>query len=256
MWIVVALACGGIPLDAETVAEFEKIRDEALTAAKPLDEERRAAMLGAKGRIGPRPDIGPCPKAARRAEEDDVGAFTENLEAWHVGNAPYNVVTEAQLKLQPGPRYYRLDAGLFNDVDGLLFKNWRAKDEAEIQQKLARARELAAPGWQPYDGTLVIDAERKPVIHPDGSGFEGGAIRGRFYLWGYAEHAIVCAADVTAENSDRIGVHQYGGGTFGGVWKLSDVDLQRDLYRNGVNAAIEHLAVSGPYVFTAVGVIH
>lgn len=257
MWLVgLWLGCGGIVLDDATVVEFEKIRDDALAAAKPLDEERTRALSAAKGRIGPRPDLGPCRRAIRKAEASDVGAFTENLEAWHVGTAPYNVLREDQLSKQPGPRFYRLDAGLFNDVDGLLFKNWRAKDEAEIAAKLARARELAAPGWQPYDGTLIIDYERVPVIHPDASGFVGGELRGRFYVWGYAEHSIVCASDVVAFNTDRIGVHEYGTGIGGAEWKLSDIDLQRDLYRNGVNGAIERLAVAGPFVFTSVGVIH
>lgn len=248
--------CGGIRLDEATVAEFTQIRDDALAAARPLDEERKLALVQAKARIGPRPDLGPCPAAARRAEDDDVGAFTENLDAWHVSKAPYNVLPESMLMVQSGPRFYRLDAGLFNDVDGLLYRNWRAKDEAEIAAKLARARELAAPGWQPYDGTLVIDYERKPMINADNTGFIGGEIRGRFYLWGYAEHAIVCAANATAVNSERIGVHQFGGGFGDGAWKLSAVDLERDLYRNGVNAAIDNLAIAGPYVFTSVGVIH
>lgn len=240
-------ACTGYPISPEQRTELEALRDKAIAQAKPLDEERTKAILAAHGKVGPRPDIGTCPIQAILPSPDDSGVFQDNELSFELGLAPYTVVKLEDLQKVQGPRLDRLETAVTNDIESMLYRNFAAKSPADLDAGMRRAKELASPGWLTEDATLVLDEDRWPVI--EGEKFKSGFLRGMMYVWSYKEHAILCVADVVAENSDVIGVHRYAGGGPDGFLP-SMVDLRRDLYRQGLTVGVKGLAKPGPRLYS------
>jgi hypothetical protein len=238
------LACDdpGIVLTPAEEAELRELQDQAKAQAEPLEAARKATMQATRGKIGPRPDLGACPMAIRRPADDDAGSFADEGVSFALGTVPINVVHAKDLGVAEGPRYDRVTTALVNDVQSMLFREYSAKNRQEIDDGLARARQLLDPKWLAVDGTLIIDQEQLPAV--TGTTFTPGVLKGRFYVYDYASQAIVCAASVWATNSDNIGVHTHlaDDGTVIGA----DSDLVRDLYRQGVQNGIDGLAKAGP----------
>jgi hypothetical protein len=238
--------CVGYPISPEQRVQLEGLRDQAIAQAKPLDAERTKALIAAHGRVGARPDLGPCPIQAIAPSPEDNGVFQDNDLMFELGLAPYTVVHLADLPKVQGPRLDRLETAVTNDIESMLYHNFAAKSPEDLDRGIRRAKELASPGWLLEDATLVLDDEQLPVI--EGNKFQSGHVRGTLYLWSYREHEILCAADVVAESSDVIGVHRYAGTD--GSFLPSMIDLKRDLYRQGIIVGVKGLAKPGPKLFT------
>lgn len=245
-WIALAGACTpeGVELTPEQRADLEgriaKIRDDSA----PLETRRKEALLAARGRLGPRNDLGACPIQVRLPDPLDMGVFADEGKTFQLGTTPISVVHSADLTTSRGPRAYRLETALFNDVQSRLEHTSRAQNQAQIDAAFARADELASTDWTAIDGTLIIDRWTEPVA--TGETFESGRVYGRFYLYSYAEQAIICAANVDAENSDSLGVQVVPTADGGKTGARSD--LLRDLYRRGVEDGVKDLQKVGPLV--------
>lgn len=239
---------GGIPLTDEQKAHVQTLADAARAANEPLEAARKEALLAARGRIGPRPDLGGCPVVVPRPTDTDAGSFADEGVTFALSTAPISVVAAADLERADGPRWDRVQNAIVNDVEAMLIGAYRAEDYAEVEAKFEAAKRLTDPRWMPVDATFIADAYLPPVVGADS--FTSGAVSGRLYVWDYATGAIVCAATARAENSDTLGVHLHLGEDNGIVGAKSDAD--RDLYRNVVRKALDTLSVAGPALF-AVG---
>ena len=249
MIALLLLGCiGGIPLTDEQKAHVQQLADTARAANEPLEAARKQAIAGARGRIGPRPDLGGCSVSVPRPTDTDAGSFADEGVTFALSTAPISVVSAADLNRSDGPRWDRVQNAIVNDVEAMLIGAYRAEDYTEVDRKFEEAKRLTNPAWMPVDATFIVDAYVPPVVA--GDSFQTGAVSGRLYVWDYASGAIVCAATARAENSDTLGVHLHLSEDGGIVGAKSDAD--RDLYRNVVFAALGSLAVAGPAVF-AVG---
>ena len=246
-WLLVG-CIGGIPLTDEQKAHVQTLADAARAANEPLEAARKAAMLSARGRIGPRPDLGGCSVVVPRPTNTDAGSFADEGVTFAMSTAPISVVAAADLEKADGPRWDRVQNAIVNDVEAMLIGAYRAEDYAEVDRKFKDAERLTNPAWMPVDATVIVDAYLPPEV--GGDSFKGGAASGRLYVWDYAKGAIVCAATARAENSDTLGVHLHLTEEGGIVGAKSDAD--RDLYRNVVRTALDSLSSAGPAVF-AVG---
>ncbi len=241
MWMLVFGCDEGLRLSEAQRAEVEQIKATVLADAEPLEQARRKALEEASN-LGPRPDLGSCAVAPREPVVEDIGSFTDRGVNFQLSTVPINVVKAEDVSKVEGPRYNRLTTGIVNYVDSMIFTGYRAKDEATIEKELERARKLVKPEWLNIDATLVIDAYKPPVT--EGTTFETAALKGRFYVYDYEKQAIVCTAEIRAENSDNVGVHMHLGEDSKPTGAVSD--LQRDLYRQGVIAGIRALSPAGP----------
>jgi hypothetical protein len=244
VFLLTLLACSGVVLTDAERAELEKLKTEAEANALPLELKRREVLAAAKGVVGPRPDMGPCPVGVLAPTDEDQGQFADNGKSFHLGTVPISVVQAKDVAEAEGPRYDRVGTALINDVQSMLYHAYRAADRQEIDDGLARARQLTDPKWLNVDATLVIDRWSEPAA--EGDKFQTGWLVGRFYVYSYDESAIICAADVRAENSDELGVrlHYKQDGGF----QAAQSDLLRDLYRNGVQQGIDGLSKAGPWM--------
>jgi hypothetical protein len=251
IWAWLLAACGGVAIDAVQRAELEAIASEVSAAAEEKDAVRRSALAVARARIGPRPDQGACPVRVKVPAEDDVGTFSADRKTFHLGTAPISVVRESDLATSRGPRAFRLGVSVVDDVRSMLYYTYRGEDAAAVEAGLADARRLREPTWGEVDATLVIDRYLAPKV--DGTVLSPGRLQGRLYVYRYSDSAIVCAADVWAENSDRLGVRKHM--DEGGGFRAAASDLDRDLFKRGVEAGILGLAAAGPRVFPIDGAL-
>ena len=224
-------------------------QDLAATKAKveSLETARRTALAAAKETIVARSDLGPCPvdvgDLGPPSTKDLSGSKTAwggyNVSRWSpnggndfLASFPDTLCAIERLGIayadevgtKPGPRGFEL-ASLLADTEP---HQWQV--DGLVKTKNA------------YDFELVIDAEIPPKIVSD-TEFETGHIRARFYVWDYDKNAIVCAAKVVAESSDRLratGTDQ------------AQVDLQMksglvsDLREQALAAVKGHVYVAGP----------
>lgn len=240
--LLVLAGCSGTPLTPEKRAEVEALAVQVRDRAEPLEQRRKEILKHALGVVLPRPDLGPCPVSPRLVSGEDLGSFADENRTFQLSTTPISVVHAKDLAHSNGPRFYRVKIGLVNYAEGMLISTYWATDEAQVEADIDRVRDLIDPEWLAYDATLIIDELSPPRV--TGPTFDSGTLRGRFYLFGYAEQAIVCAADVLAENSESLGVHKHLGDDGKFVAAKSDVD--RDLFRRGVEAGIRNLVRAGP----------
>jgi len=201
-WAVIGVVLGGGVIGAFAYVERAQrhVHGAKLPAAErakvhALAEAARKKAAAAKdafpvkireaGGWRARPDLGACPATvpAVGEREDEVqlnivdrddlaGAKLRSLSAARLDNA-------AEL------------AGAGADEDDWL----PGVDAVETtQQRFARVT--------PYEIILVVDDEQAP--HADGVLSRSGRASGRALLWDLENGTVVCAADVTAENSDRV----------------------------------------------------
>ena len=252
-WIGFAMGwgCGGVPLSEDQKAELQRLMVEAEARNAPLEARRKEVVLQAKTAVGPRPDWGACPIRPIHPQAGDLGSFADEAGiTFQLSTAPISVVKAENLANSEGPRYDRITTLLINDVQGMLYGQWRAKSQAEIDAGVDRARLLADPPWLSHDATLVIDRYTAPVL--SGTTFASGRLAGRMYLYSYADQAIVCMARVIAENSDGLGVHVHQDDAGNYVGAVSD--LERDLFLQGVNRGLDAMLPAGPPIAYAVPV--
>lgn len=237
------LACAiSTPLSDEQKAEIKTVSDAARVYAEPLEAARKVAIREAHNTTGPRPDMGPCPVRLPPPAPEEVGSFADTNITYALATTPISVVHIADIEKSDGPRWDRVQNTLVNDIDSLLIGVYDATDPTEFHEKVAKAKELADISWIPVDGTLVVTRHIPAVI--DGKSFTSGQLDGRFYVYDYSKQAIVCAATVTVENSDTLGVHVHQDDAGALVGAVSDAD--RDLFKNGVREALKSLYVAGP----------
>lgn len=245
LWLGLLGCSEGVTLTEAQKAEVRVVADAARAANEPLEQTRKSAILAARGKLGPRPDIGPCTARIVPPLSNDVGSFADEGVTFALSTAPISVVAAADIDKSDGPRWDRVQNVIVNDVEAMLIGAYRADDLAQIDEKFAIGRSLTDVGWIPFDTTLVVDRYIPAKIEPDA--FTGGLVVGRMYVYDYRSQQIVCAAAVRAENSDTLGVHLQldtddrivGAGS----------DAVRDLYRNGVMAGFANLAAAGPLLF-------
>ena len=244
IWLWLA-GCSGIPISSTQREELASIRHDVVAMNAPLDGLRKIRLRDARATLGPRPDLGPCPVPVRTPSSLDVGTFSADGRTFHLGTAPISVVRTVDLDTSSGPRMFRIRVALVDDVQSMLYYTYRAADLSDLEQSLVDARRLRQPDWMDVDATLLIDRYLQPRVQ--GKTFEAGRLQGRFYVYRYSSGQVICAADVWADSSDRLGVRKHLDEN--GIFRAAASDLDRDLYRRGVEAGIGALSVAGPRVF-------
>lgn len=233
---------GGDTVENASPADVKAATDRV----QEVEAARKAALASAKTTAIPRMDLGACPVETPHFGVSGTDPILGGKTAWGGFDIPRyderkgndilaNMYDElaaidrlgieyaSEVGVKPGPNGFRLQEMLRSPSPS----KWESDDLKKL------------------DGTdfeLVIDDELPPKIVSD-TAFEAGIIRARFYVWDNVKKAIVCAARVTAESSDRIratGTDQ------------AQVDLQMksglvsDLREQALAAVKANLYVAGP----------
>lgn len=162
-----------------TAEESSALPVDVTGLVQGADARRREALAGARDRVSPRPDLGPCQESLHPTEEtmpavegDDAAAKEQQLAMDGVG-----IALAAEVGTKPGPLAIRLES---------LGRDERAT-KGEARERALRLMQRAKAG---QDFELIIDREAPHVLEA------------RAYLWDYAKGALVCAADVRVEGEN------------------------------------------------------
>jgi hypothetical protein len=190
----------GHKLSGDDVAAIREALAEAQQRAN--DEQakwrkgiQRAVSDGTTGRT----DLGPCPirvpvrgpRSQWQSPSDHPFRFLK-VNAGELGGAESPSVSSTRIGI--------------HFVEESLGKSHRREDYGKLA--LEQAKNLSVRYWT-WDITLVVDEQRAPKGSPGGIGSPAGAfveglVRGRAFLWDYRRHEVLCAADVSATNSDEV----------------------------------------------------
>jgi hypothetical protein len=219
---------GRPPLSTADQAEVLRLAEQARVRGDQLAEERRAGLAAALSTLGPRPDLGSCPIDVRVPTISSNYAVTNRMDS-ELANAHIIVLPTDSAATRASPVFISLSVTLSH----------LAGEESARPEALREAREIADPAWWTYDMVIAVDEEVEPA-YDDDAGYRSGMIRGRAFVWSYVEHAVVCAADVNAENSAqvrvRVGRHESSPYAY----------LYGDLMGEAARVAREHLHRAGP----------
>jgi hypothetical protein len=234
--------CSGLRLSDPQRAEVTALATAVEHAAQADEDARRAALDRAWGATGPRVDHARCPIELPKPVPGDRGIMTDGGVTWQMLTAPVSAVHRKEMAGSESPRFDAIQNALVNDIRVLLTPGYSAGGPAELERALARARRWSHVDEPRVDATLMVGDFVSPQA--EGEGFRGGWLRGRFYVYSYADTAVVCAADVTVVSSDRVGVHAVMGSA--GRIEAALTDLQRDLYRRAVDEGLRTALAAGP----------
>jgi len=245
------LTCAACDDCGKSSGESPKVSAQDLAAAKAkvesIETARKAALAAAKDTIAARSDLGPCPVDIGDLGPPSTKDLSGSKTAWggydvarwsadggkdFLASFPDELCAIERLGIayadevgtKPGPRGFQL-ASLLGDTEP---RQWQVEGLLKTENA--------------YDFELVIDAEIPPKI-VSATEFEPGHIRARFYVWDNGKNAIVCAAKVVAESSDRL--HATGP-------DQAQLDLQMksglvsDLREQALAAVKGHVYVAGP----------
>ncbi len=99
-------------------------------------------------------------------------------------------------------------------------------DAGRYEEAALYAAALSSPERLRHEVVLVANKHDKPVATGSTS-YEPGEIAGHAYLYDFASHAVVCAADVSTKSSGQIGYSYYGAPS-----AAMNSALERDLDRH------------------------
>jgi hypothetical protein len=131
-----------------------------------------------------RPDLGACPIS-----------FPHELGSLHTPSFPLLVVDAHDEKLPS-----QAIAGVLADVA----RAERQIDAGRYEEASLYARALESKNRLKPEVVVVASARTEPAATGDAT-FRPGAIAGRAYLYDFASHTVICAADVEAKSSNSIG---------------------------------------------------
>lgn len=182
-------------LSAEDQAVNAKLATELRARFEPLELERRAGLKAAlAGEVVPRSDLGHCPIKVDLANPLDRKPGGFDLAKM-----------ESQLRA-----YIRVTVDRFPTAQEAVTLNgplWGATLTAlkrgETSSRESLTKEIAtieAPGYWDWDLVIVKLADDKAQKSDDGT-FTGGNFRGRAFLWSFADHKMLCGAELDLQLS-------------------------------------------------------
>jgi hypothetical protein len=242
-------------------AEIERLVAETRTKMDELERHRKTELPKALATLVPRPDLGRCPIEVA----DPIGGPAQNeavpgLAPEHVQFLRDNAIDRMKQRFAvrapeevagaPSPfidaTRSELDL-IANVIDP------RAGFTASLDwpAELEKARRLAAKESWDYDIVVVAEEREPPKLLAPKPGdrsfsFVEGKLRGRAYLYSYAEGKVLCAASVEATSSDDVRASIPLLDPSRPADATMATKLAEDLEANAMSAAARGMVLAGP----------
>lgn len=257
IWLALVIACNTKQGAARlTAAETQQIRDLVRAAQAKADAyapARERGLREAWRTLDPAARTAPCPVNLPRLPlfrtwEDQTEADRKELDVAHwrmtvvagsavLGEPPpadekvmQQVEREAATKGPRRDQFERQSAMLLRIADdGKVPEVF--KDAADV---LNLANELGSDPYWDWELVVVTSEHRNALFNP--SGFESGLIVGKALLWSYKDGRVVCAANVTATNQDRMKLRFDPNDEHKQQHQVLNDDLKNQAYRAAIEA--------------------